>query len=375
MIIFYRNYINIIIVGLAAIYIAGCAAQTPYLKLDSSLQKDIRTINSYQYIPLDEVCKFYQVSCKTDNFINKAILEKGSGSILLRAGSDRIIVNGRFEKLDRPVILYSGIIFVPVSFIRNNMGSIVSIEPSKPVQEVAPSGKFTITTIVVDAGHGGKDVGATGRRYRLREKDMALKVARKLRNILEDNGIRVIMTRDSDVFISLPRRVEIANRSNADLFVSVHINASRSRSLRGFECYFLSNATDDNARALEALEDASLKISDNATVERSKKLDKTLWDLTLTENRRESADLAGYICKAVERNLTMGNRGIRTARFYVLKHTHMPAVLVEGGYLSNRYDELKLKDPAFLDRLAEAVADGILRYKREYEKTEGFTRS
>jgi N-acetylmuramoyl-L-alanine amidase len=143
--------------------------------------------------------------------------------------------------------------------------------------------------------------------------------------------------------------------------------------MRGFECYYLSNATDDNARALEAFEDSSLKLGGGADAMRSSQLDKTLWDMSLTENRMESGELAGYICSSVGEGLAIKNRGVRTARFYVLKHTMIPSVLVEAGYLSNRQEELELKDPAVLDRLAEAVARGILRYRKRYEETEGFT--
>ena len=111
---------------------------------------------------------------------------------------------------------------------------------------------------------------------------MALTLVKKVKSLLEDAGIGVIMTRGNDTFIPLPKRAEIANASGADLFVSIHINASRSRSARGFECYHLSSATDDNTRALEAFENSSLKLGENADAERSSRLDKTLWDMTLT---------------------------------------------------------------------------------------------
>jgi len=115
-------------------------------------------------------------------------------------------------------------------------------------------------------------------------------------------------------------------------------------------------------------------MDNTASMEHSRPLDRALWDMTLTENRLESSELASSICGSIDESLAMGDRGVRTARFYVLKHTNIPAVLVEAGYVSNKYDELKLKDPEFLDRIAESVAKGILRYKGEYERTEGFTR-
>ena len=233
--------------------------------------------------------------------------------------------------------------------------------------------RYAVRTIIIDPGHGGRDAGAIGRRVRLKEKDLNLAIAKKLRTALEEHGIRVIMTRDSDIFIPLEERVRIANSSGADLFVSIHINASRSRSMNGFECYYLSEATNDNARALEAFENATLKTDKGTVVEHSSSLDKTLWDMKLTENRRESAQLAGDICSAVDNSLVARNRGVKTARFYVIKFTRIPSVLVEVGYLSNKFEELKLKDDSYADRMADVIAKGILTYKNKYERTEGFT--
>jgi len=295
----------------------------------------------------------------------------------VRSGGDKALLNGEMVKMDRPALSSGNELFIPLSFLRSNLGPLIGYVPSPsprmPTEAEGPK-RFTIRSIVIDAGHGGNDPGAIGRRSHVKEKNLTLQLARKLKSILEAEGIKVTMTRDSDIFIPLPMRSEIANKSGADLFVSVHINASRSRLMRGFECYYLSNATDDNARALEAFENSSLKMDEAASAQHSRPLDKTLWDMTLTENRLESAQLAGSICDSVDESLATGDRGIRTARFYVLKHTNIPAVLVETGYLSNKYEELKLKDPEFLDRIAESVAQGILKYKREYERTDGFTR-
>jgi N-acetylmuramoyl-L-alanine amidase len=245
--------------------------------------------------------------------------------------------------------------------------------PAERAPAVAQQKKFTIRSVVLDTGHGGKDVGAVGAALGLREKNLALALSKRIKQVLEENGVRVTMTRGGDTFIPLPGRAAIANTSNADIFVSVHVNASRSPSMRGFECYHLSNASDDNARALAAFEDSSLKLGEGAGAEHSKQLDKTLWDMTLTENRMESAELAGYICRSVDESLLIKNRGVRTARFYVLKNTTIPSVLVEAGYISNRAEEMKFSDPAFLGRLAEAIARGILQYRERYEETEGFT--
>jgi N-acetylmuramoyl-L-alanine amidase len=372
----YTKY-RAVFIFLAMLLIAGCASQGPYLKLDPSLNTDIRVYENVQYVPLIKLCQTYDIEWKWDSFIRTAIITK-NGKIVLRPGSDRILVNGEERKLSSPVVFTNGAVFVPVTFVRNDLGLIVEVRPSadKGIEKMPPvkaPGKYSIKAIVIDAGHGGKDPGAIGRRLGIKEKNLTLSIAKKVKRILEDNGIRIIMTRDSDEFISLPERVRIANASGADLFVSIHINASRSRSMNGFECYYLSEATNDNARALEAFENATLKTDEGTVVEHSSSLDKTLWDMKLTENRRESAQLAGDVCSAVDNSLVTRNRGVKTARFYVVKFTRIPSVLIEVGYLSNKFEELKLRDDSYADRMADVIAKGILAYKNKYERTEGFT--
>lgn len=367
---------KIIIIFAAAVFIAGCAAQAPYLKLDSSLEKDLRAFNGVQYIPLVRMCDTYGLDYKWDNVVRTAVITK-NGKIVLRAESDRILVNGEEKKLANPVIFTNSSVYVPTAFVRNNLGYIFKTAPEeRPVKaapEARPAGRYLIKKVIIDPGHGGKDPGAIGRRLKIREKDLALAVSKKLRAILEKRDITVEMTRNRDVFISLPERVRMANSSNADLFISVHINASRSRMMSGFECYYLSDAADDNARAIEAFENSSLKLDEGTLLEHSRGLDKTLWDIKLTENRRESAELAGDICNSVETSLAARNKGVKTARFYVLKYTRIPAVLIEVGYLSNKFEELKLKDEGYINRITDVIAKGILAYKNKYERTEGFT--
>lgn len=369
---FYAKRFIILIV--AAVFLSGCATKAPRFTLKLSLHNDVRQLGGSEYVPLGKLCSAYDLSCDWDDIARTATIKKGQNVIIVRSGGRLILVNGSKKKLDRAVVMDGGTVYVPLSFIRDNLTEIIGTESAeyRPVTET--SKKYTIKTVVLDPGHGDSDPGAIGGRTRVKEKDMTLALARKLKDALEAGGIRVVMTRNSDVFIPLGKRARIANNSGADLFVSVHFNASRSRSLRGFECYFLSTATDDNARALEAAENASVKLGEGAEAERSRRLDRTLWDMTLTENRRESSLLAGYVCDSVRDNIDIGNRGIRTARFYVLKYTRLPSILVESGYISNRYDEAKLRDPAFLDGLARAIAQGILKYRNEYERTEAFTR-
>ncbi len=367
---------KVLLIALATVFVAGCATQAPHFKLQPSLTNYIRNIDGFQYIPLTKLCDAYGINCNWDAFTKTANLKLGTTNITLLDGSKNILVNGNARKLDRPVVVTDGTVFVPVSFAKGTIGPIFSAGKAVPVPSpimAETERAFTIKAIVLDTGHGGKDAGALGRGKGTKEKDVALALSKRVKGLLESAGIRVIMVRGDDNFVPLPRRADIANASAADLFVSIHINASLSRQARGFECYYLSDATDDNARALEAFENSSLKLSGDAGAQHSTRLDKTLWDMTLTENRKESGELASMICQSVDESQLVKNNGVKTARFYVLKHTHIPSVLVEAAYISNRIEETKLRNPEFLNKMAEAIVRGILRYKKRYESTEGFT--
>ncbi|MBP7055855.1 MAG: N-acetylmuramoyl-L-alanine amidase [Candidatus Omnitrophica bacterium] len=359
--------------------VIGCVGEGK-IRLEPSLKSDLVIFGGNRYVPLIRVCDVYGLKCDWDRFTRRISIVSQGHSVKAMAGSDRIIADGVDRTLNRPILFYSGTAYLPVSLMGRDLfilGSSYNPVEDKPAYQVLAKEKeikHAIKTIALDPGHGGHDIGAKGKRHMLHEKDMALSIAGKVRAILEKSGFNVIMTRDNDVFIPLPERTRMANDAGADLFVSIHINASRSKFLRGFECYYLSEAVDDNARALEALENSSLRLSDGAGVEHSAGLDKTLWDMTLTENRIESSELAGSITESVSGAVPINARGVKTARFYVLKNTNMPSVLVEVCYISNAIDEAKLKNQKFQDTMALAIANGILKYRSEFERTEGFTR-
>lgn len=361
-----------ILVAVIALVVSGCATRTPSFKAEALLRKDIRNIGGVSYVPLARVCDAYGLDWSWDRFSRVAIVKDRTRSIALREGGATAVVNGSEKKLARPSVLRDGALYVPASFVPELLET--SATAVQEIQAAAPGLKrYAIRTVVLDAGHGGEQSGARSRRYGLREKDVTLRIVKKLKARLEERGISVILTRGQDRSVSLADRSRIANDISADLFVSVHANASRTRQAGGFECYYLSEATDDRARALEAAENASFKFGHHSSPGSSRGLDATLWDLTLTENRVESCELAGNICRSANRDLAVKNRGVKAARFYVLKNTRMPGVLVEVGFLTNRHDAMRMGQSGYLDRVAAALAKGILAYKGEYERTNGFT--
>ena len=242
---------------------------------------------------------------------------------------------------------------------------------SAPVDS-QPVPQHVIHRVVIDAGHGGKDFGAVSPNG-LREKNLTLEVARRVSDDLRARGIEVVMTRNKDVFIPLANRAKVTNKKGVDLFISIHANASLSKSLKGFEVYYLSEAADDLALAVERAENSALHFESAAVEVGNENLNTILWDLRESENRRESIRLANAIGNAALHSVPIEARRIRSANFYVLKWSESPAVLVEMGYLTNHQDENKLKNSHYRRKLAAAVVKGILNFKQQFDQSNGFT--
>src|SRR6266705_3163862 len=171
----------------------------------------------------------------------------------------------------------------------------------------------SLTTVVIDAGHGGHDRGGIPGQ-RIAEKDMTLDVAQRLRNVLSASGYRVVMTRDSDVFVPLPTRVAIANSYRNAIFVCIHFNATQRRGAGGIETYFYS---------------------------------------------RDSLPLASAIHNFVVGGAPSSNRGVRRRGYYVLRKTNIPAVLVECGFLTNPTEAAYAQSASYRQKLAEEIAAGV----------------
>ncbi|MFH1336829.1 MAG: N-acetylmuramoyl-L-alanine amidase [Candidatus Zixiibacteriota bacterium] len=226
----------------------------------------------------------------------------------------------------------------------------------------------SIERIVIDPGHGGEDSGAVGKKG-LIEKKVTLDIANRLKKLLVDEkGFAVILTRDNDELVPLERRAEIANQNKADLFISIHTNASKKRSARGFETYFLSAAKNEEARTAAALENSSLRFEQTSDSSQNlPDIDFILMDLVQNEFLAESSDLATMIQKRLKKELTIPDRGVNQAGFVVLNKTYMPAVLVETAFISNQEDEALLKKDSFRQRVAQAIFKSIKEFKQKYE--------
>ncbi len=217
-----------------------------------------------------------------------------------------------------------------------------------------------IRRIVVDPGHGGHDPGAIGAGKSM-EKDIVLAIGLKLAERLRSElGMDVVMTRSTDVFIPLEERTAIANKINADLFISVHANASLNRRATGIETYYLNLAKTDKAKQLAAREN-------NTTLEKVSVLQGVLFDLMANSKINDSAHLADEVQKGTVKRVSgrypaTKNNGVKQGPFYVLVGATMPSILVETAFLSNEVEEKELNDPTYQDTTVEGIVDGVRSY-------------
>jgi N-acetylmuramoyl-L-alanine amidase len=214
-----------------------------------------------------------------------------------------------------------------------------------------------MSRVVIDAGHGGYDTGSIGPTG-FTEKELVLDVAKRLKTLIESEmGAEVIMTRTEDVFVPLESRTQIANKEEADLFISIHANSSQVKSVRGVETFFLNM----NAQSRDALTTAS---RENAATERSiHDLQDIVKKITLNDKVDESRELAGHIQTAMSKRSNAGaNRGVKQAPFLVLIGATMPSVLAEVSFISNPDEERQLKTAAYRQQIAESLLRGIRSY-------------
>jgi N-acetylmuramoyl-L-alanine amidase len=377
--------------------------------LDEKTLTGIKLITGEEadYISLDDVKKIYDAKVHWYPVSGKVTLNLNGSKVEFLVETKRILVNGIQRKLDDPIKLINDEVFIPINLLEGpswqkitagrtswdwskdtltftrkpppsvtteqlfpqttDLSSIPAVGVSSislsKIEQVFPTEKKkNILRIVIDPGHGGKDPGAIGRRG-TKEKEINLIVAKELANILRGNyGYEVILTRKDDIFLPLYDRAEIANRVNADLFVSIHCNASRSRKLNGFEVYFLSEkATDSEAEEVALRENAALALEEIPSW-KQKEIEKILYSMETNVFLNQSSELAGLLAQHIEKKTEIINPRVRQASFSVLRGARMPAILVEVGFLTYRNEETKLRSQKYRKQIAKYLAESIYQY-------------
>ena len=279
--------------------------------------------------------------------------------LTLVPGFSQAKCGARTTSLSRPVIYYKGNLFInkaDAPRIRK------LLSPCSSARKTAPA-RWRNALVVVDPGHGGRDPGAIA--HGLREKDINLRIAKYLRPILEAHGFEVHLTRSDDRFISLEERAAITNGLAADFFISVHANAETTHTVTGIETFYCDRSSryDPVVCGLYAadrwkLDGLKLGLAYQPTHE----MLRILYGLLIEDARYQSRKLAGIIQRSMVESTGAPSRGAKPGPYRVLRLANCPAVLVETGFMSNRYEARKLADPAYRKRLAESIAHGLVTY-------------
>jgi len=327
-------------------------------------------IKGATYYPLIPLCELKGINWQYDTFTRIVNLSLNSHKIILKVGDDLVLVDQRAILLNHPVDIYEGTVVVPAKFKEQVIDALAKEVRGTPKRAAGFLISSRIKKVIVDAGHGGNDPGALGRTG-LREKDVNLDIAKRLAVLLRAEGVNVIMTRSTDRFIPLDTRVQITNNAKADLFVSIHSNANRTRSLNGFEVYCVAAGLNDSKRVLATAKTASLNLDGASFASQSLNLKAMLWDMLYTYDRAESIQLAKEVCKSVRSSIDVRVIGVKDARYEVLRGARMPAVLVETGFMSNPNEERMLKNGYYRQKIAESILEGVRDYAQGLALTEG----
>ncbi|MBF0486263.1 MAG: N-acetylmuramoyl-L-alanine amidase [Candidatus Omnitrophica bacterium] len=305
-------------------------------------------------IPLSSLCKKYNMDCQWDGVLQTVVMSYRGTKIQAMVGSSTVLVGNNKVLLNVPLTRRKGNIMVGADFERLVIG------PPLPVP-AGPVGFRRFGKIVIDAGHGGKDPGAFGFSGQ-KEKEITLDIARRVKKALEFAGISAIMTRDSDQFISLQERTAIASQPGVDFFVSIHANSNKTSHAHGVEVYYMGpfNAEDkaDPQRKLNEKKLCGLlKMRDD-----SQNVKNIVSNMLYCYKLNASSRLADQVSTGLAHEMGERSRGSKPQRYFVLRNTLVPAVLVEVGFLSNPKEEKQLKDPQFRQRIADTITKSILEF-------------
>lgn len=374
------------------ISLLACLLSSPSSGGDAGL--DIKKISGAEYISLYDMMKSFGYESSFDVFMQKGRIYFKSHHAAYAVGLSAVIIDGKLYKSDNPVTRMNGEIMIPFDIARD-MIRIFSPElaisrddsrlvyadtgaPEKlePQEEKRYTGKDRIAFVVIDAGHGGKDPGAIGKGGS-REKDVTLSVSRNIEGILKEKlgGIKIHLVRRDDRFVNLSDRTGFANRRLKKgvngLFISVHVNASISPKISGYETYFLSqNPTNDEARSTAALENDVIVFEERRdSGKKYNDVDYIEARMITTQIQKESSLLAGSVQKGISKSVRKyKSRGVKKADFYVLRGVLMPAVLVEAGYITNLKEGRSLKSREHQAAVAEGICAGIMDFIKKYNR-------
>lgn len=360
----------------------------PPLQIQGTSEPLTVTVANHRGYPAYPAWTLRTLGAKVDATMQGAIVTMYGDTLTFENMSPFFMVDGRSQQLAYPVYREGGIIYFPHQFfaewlpqhyprrLRYEDGTlrVLTAADSAAMPGGVPDTATTDTAtplVVIDPGHGGIDPGRTA--PGLEEKDLVLRVSKRLRAVLEKRGYEVRMTRTTDTLIALMDRSRMANEwkgnRSAALFISIHANGVADGRAHGFETFFLSDARTDDERRVAQMENASLAYEDATAshVGKGKDLEAILSNLRNDFYIHASHQLAALIDKQFDRFHPGPDRGVKQAGFVVLVGAFMPAVLVELGFISNKPERHELEAVAFQDKIANGIANAVDQFFAEHQ--------
>lgn len=301
----------------------------------------MKTVMGATYIQLDPWAARYGLKSVWIEKGRRQRLESAFTKIEIEADRREVTINGLRVFLGEPVVVIDGALWIGSIDARDLLGPVL-----RPAGIALPARPLKV--ICIDAGHGGNDTGTQNKALKLEEKRMALDVAQRVKRLLEGQGYKVVMTRHDDRFIELEQRADIANRTKADLFVSIHFNSFPQAAITGTETYILTRRTQRSTGASKRETSDNVSLPGNAM---------DPWNAVL-----------GYAMhRQMMNKLGTFDRGLKFARFKVLTLVDCPGVLVESGYLSNESEARKISTKDYRAEIAAGIVNGISAYAAKIE--------
>jgi len=375
-------YLRLFLILIISSHIFANNSQTLKFFENNVLLGEIKTIKNNQFFSVNDLAKITNSKKFINDQTEKIVFYIDNKKIKVTNDVTFILIEDSLYQLSSKVIKDKNDYFLPIDSFFNIINSLskdfsavlssqrisfstkkITVTPNKKVDLSNEKQKWEFKTIVIDAGHGGKDPGAVGYRG-TKEKDIALDVAKRLEKKLSKNlNVKIVMTRDEDIFLRLSERTKIANENNGSLFISIHTNAAEDRRASGFETFLIGPNKNEAAVRVAARENAVLELEG---ISGQKLTNEDLIKATIAQSAfaSKSEQFASMVQVEIKKRVQSKDRGVKQAGFYVLMGASMPNVLVELGFISNPSEEKKLRSPQYRDQLATAIYRAVEQYQK-----------
>ncbi len=333
--------------GVVLLCFSGCSSMPP-----------LTSIDTHQELLLKDVCLKNNVKWHWDSSAYVVTLSFYDIEARALIDSDVVVINDQRIQLSHPIRMSNSAILVPIDFERK---VVRFLKKNAQVEKTTNFVTSKVRAIMIDAGHGGKDPGALGS-HGLDEKEVVLDIALRLRRILANKDIKVIMTREDDRFLTLQERTELASRLGVDLFISIHANTSPAKSASGVEVFALRELESVEKQQEQRQLNGEIMFKDLQMKKNHQELNEMLNDMLYTYKQGASESLGEQASKTTAQFARTKNRGLKRSGFFVLKNTLIPAVLIEVGFLSHPKEGALLNSKVHRQKIAFGIARSVLNY-------------